>query len=105
MNLLIVESAQAGGIETKTRGLWPDIWREMKSAVGVEVGMTIETGHAVALLRDLAVLGLIKFFLRQRGEKKTQAFHLNWRDDTVHDFIEIANGEQLPARHVSQFWT
>src|SRR4029078_1428308 len=51
------------------------------------------------------ILGLIEFFLRERSEKKPQAFHLDRRDNAVHDFIEIADGEQLTTRHVSEFGT
>jgi hypothetical protein len=57
------------------------------------------------LLGNLAVLGLIEFLLRERGEKKSQAFHLERRDNPLHDFIEIANGKQLTPRHISEFGT
>ena len=57
----------------------------------------------IMVLGDLAILGLIEFFLRERGEKKAQTFHLHRRNNAVHDFIEIANGEQLTARHVPEF--
>lgn len=76
MNLLIVETAQAGGVEAETRSLRANIGRQVKGAVGVEIRVAVKAGHTVALLRNLAVLGLIEFFLRERSEKKPQAFHL-----------------------------
>ena len=71
----------------------------------MEIRVAVKAGHTVALLGNLAVLGLIEFFLRERCEKEPQAFHLDRRDNPIHDFIEIADGEQLTARHVSEFGT
>ena len=72
----------------------------------LQIGLPRTMFHGFKLLLgNLAVLGLIEFFLRERSEKKTQAFHLNRRDNAVHDFIEISDGEQLTARHVSEFGT
>jgi hypothetical protein len=67
MDLLIIEAAQAGGIEPETRGLRADVRGEVKGTVGVEIRVAIETSYTVALLGDLAVLGLIEFFLWERG--------------------------------------
>src|SRR3979409_701805 len=47
MNLLIVETAQAGGVEPETSRLRSDIGSEVKGAVGMKVRVAIETGHAV----------------------------------------------------------
>ena len=105
MDLLVVEAAQAGSVEAETSGLRANIGREVKGAVGVEIRVAVKAGHTVALLGNLAVLGLVEFFLRKRSEKKPQAFHLDRRDNAVHDFIEIADGEQLTARHISEFGT
>src|SRR5215207_7674383 len=64
MDLLIEKAAQAGAVEAETRGLRADIRRQVKGPVCMEVRVAIETGHAVALLGDLTILGLIEFFLR-----------------------------------------
>lgn len=103
MDLLVEQTAQAGRVETEARGLRPDIGRQMKGRVGVEVGMAIEAGYAQALRRHLAVLGLIEFLLWERRQEKPQPLHLNRRDDAVHDFAVVADRQQLAAGHVAQF--
>ena len=89
MDLLVEQPPQADRIEPEPRRLRPYIRGQVECAVGVEVGMTIEAGHAHALIGDLAVFGLIEFFLRKRREQQTQALHLHRRDDAVHQLIEI----------------
>jgi hypothetical protein len=49
----------------------------MEGALGVEVRVAVEAGHAETLLRDLAVLGLIELFVREGRQQKAQAFHLD----------------------------
>src|SRR6185503_3887740 len=71
---------------------------------GVEVGMAVETRHAQTRLGDLAILGLVEFFLREGREQHAQPLHLNGRDEPVEDLVVVADGQQLTARHVAELW-
>jgi hypothetical protein len=50
---------------------------------------------------DLAILRLVEFLLREGRQQQAQTFHLHRRDDAVHDFVEVADREQLPPRNIS----
>lgn len=65
--------------------------------------MAVETGNTGALIGDLSILGLVELLLWERRQKEPQSFHLDWRDDAVHDLVEILDRQQLAARDVTEF--
>ena len=70
MDLLIEQAAKADRVQAEARRLRADIGRLVKGGVGMEIGVAVETGDAEALVRDLAVLGLVELLLRERGEQQ-----------------------------------
>jgi len=72
----------------------------MDSAVGVKIGVAIETGHTKALVFALAVLGLIELLLRKWRQQKLHSFELNRRHKSDHQLVVIF--EQLAMRHVTE---
>ena len=69
--LLVEHSPQTGAIETEARRLRPDIWRQVKCAVRVEVRMAVEAGNSHTLSGHLPFFSLVEFFLRKRREQET----------------------------------
>jgi len=72
----------------------------MDGAVGVKIGVAIETGHTKALVFALAVLGLIELLLRKWRQQKLHSFELNRRHKSDHQLVVIF--EQLAMRHVTE---
>src|ERR1043165_7823830 len=103
MDLLVEKATQADSIEAEARRLRPCIGIEVKDPVAVEILMTVETSHAQTLIGALSVLSLIELLLRKGCQQQTQAFHLHRRQNTVHDFIVVLDGQHLTARYVAEF--
>ena len=74
----------------------------MKSAVGMAVGMAIQTGDAQTGPVHLSIRGLVELLLWKRREQEPEAFHLDRRQDADHHIEVIVDGEKFPLRHVPQ---
>src|SRR3954447_2093337 len=104
MDLLIEHAAQAGGVEPETCGLRTNVRGQVKGRIGVEIGMAVEAGHAKALVCALAVLGLIELLLRKGREQKAKALDLDRSENADHQLVIVLDRQQLPSRHIAQFW-
>ena len=92
VDLLVEQAPQTGGINPEPIRLRADIRRQVESRVGVKVGVTIQASHAAARLSAFAILGLIEFLLRERGEQKPQPFDLHGGKQTDHEIIIVFDG-------------
>src|SRR3977135_2121831 len=103
MDLRIEQSPQAYRINAESRSLRADIGRLMEGRICVKIRMTVEAGHAEALIRNLAVLCLVKLFLRERRQEQQEPLHLHRRYDPVHNLVKILDRKQLTSRYVTEF--
>jgi hypothetical protein len=86
------QTAKAHGVEPETCGLRPNVGRLMDCAVGVKIGVAIETGHTKDLVFAVAVLGLIELLLRK------------WRQQKPHSFVRAKNNCVKFSRALSVIW-
>jgi hypothetical protein len=49
-----------------------------------------------------SILGLVELLLGKGGEEQPQTFHLNGRQDSMHDIVVILNGEKFALGYISQ---
>src|SRR4051794_32695425 len=75
----------------------------MECRIGVEIGMTIEAGDALALVGALAIFSLVELLLGKGCEQNAQTFHLHWRDQADHLRIKILDREEFAPRDIAKF--
>src|SRR5216684_1687096 len=100
---MVKQSSKNYEIKVKPSEVRADVRRLMKRRIGMKIGVAVEARHAKALVRRLAVLGLIEFLLGERRQQQAHAFELHRREDTHHQCIVILDREQASLGYVAQF--
>src|SRR5881394_1054870 len=74
----------------------------MGRAIGVAVGVAIETGGAAARLRRAAILGLVELLLRERRHQEAEPLQLLGIEDPGEERVVVVDRHQLALRHVAE---
>src|SRR5450759_1362993 len=74
----------------------------MVGAVGMAVGMTVETGNAQAGSGRPPVFGRVKLLLRELGQQEAQPFELFWVQQAVKNLVVIIYGDQSSLGHITE---
>ena len=85
-----------------TEFLRTDVPNEMGRAIGVAVGVAIETGGAAARLRRAAILGLVELLLRERRHQEAEPLQLLGIEDPGEERVVVVDRHQLALRHVAE---
>src|ERR1019366_6362905 len=99
---LDIHAAQRRSIQPMPVFLRPDVTYQVRRAVGMSVGVAIETGHPAAWSLGTAVAGLIELLLRKRRQQEPQSFDLLRVQNAVEQFKEIVDGHEFALRDVAQ---
>src|SRR5947209_2256542 len=75
----------------------------MELAGRMSIHVTIEASYPKGRLGGFAIVGGVKFFLRQRSQQQPHAFELDWRRDFFKELAEVVNAHYLAARDIAQF--
>ena len=103
VDLLIEEPPQARRVDAEPIGLGPGIRVQMELPGGVEIDMTVETGHAQAGLDRFAVVRRVEFFLRELRHQQAEPVQLHRGDKPSKQSIKVLGVQDLALGHIAQF--
>ena len=99
---LDVHAAQRGRLDAMTEFLRADVAHEVRRAVRVAVGVTIEARDALARLHRTAVAGRVELLLRERREQQAQSFELLRIQDAAEQLVVVRQRHELALGDVAE---
>src|SRR5205823_6165909 len=84
---LDVHAAQRGRIDPTPELLRPDVAHQVRSGVGMPVGVTVEAHHAAAGPYRAAILGGIELLLRELAQEQSEPVELLGVEDPVEHLV------------------